>query len=109
MMADVAERARQQAERMTREHGEKAKNMLDKLAKDQANQMLQEMEEAQEDMMQRENRRGRVKAREGWMQARDANQQSGLGMMFRIAKEGTPEAKLWCACQEGDAHAAMEA
>ena len=65
-MNEMANRARQQAERITREHGDKAKSMLDKLAKDQAQAMLQEMEEMQEEMMMRENRRGRVLARERW-------------------------------------------
>jgi len=105
----MSERARQQAIRMTREHGEMAKSMLEKLAKDQANQMLQEMEEAQESMMQRENRRGRVKAREGWLAAKDGTAGQGMGALFRIAKEGTPEAKLIRACQEGDHKAVVEA
>ena len=109
MMNEMSERARQQAERMTREHGEKAKTMLDKLAKDQAQAMLQEMEEMQEEMMMRENRRGRVQARERWGAAKDNADGGGLNALFRVAKEGTSEAKLLRACQEGDTAAMVSA
>ena len=39
----------------------------------------------------------------------DEASNTGLSLMFRIAKEGTPEAKLIRACQEGDAFAMTQA
>jgi len=62
----------------------------------------------QEEMMMRENRRGRVQARERWGAAKDNADGGGLNALFRVAKEGTSEAKLLRACQEGDTAAMVQ-